>query len=182
MNNPGLDTKIWEQLCQKWTELDAKGYKINVNFNILKDPKDEKNILGIDVIQHIDKKLVTETVQHRVGEAYAALGITDLSMERLIEVYKKILKKLHHDTKPKDFDMDLSVTMTWYSATAGEVEGLLVHPDAPVQSTVLVYYRHYYILNALRDKMIESTGDAWTKVRAEYHAGDVVFYFEYEKN
>ena len=179
MNNPGIDMEIWKQLRQKWTELDAKGHKIKVDFNLLKDPRDGKNILAIDVVEHIDKKLVTETVQHKAGEAYAVLGIEGLSMERLVEVYKSMLKKLYQDAKPHDPKLEPSVTMTWHSPTAGEVEGLFIHPDAPVQSSVPVNYQHYYVLNALRDKMIESTGDAWKRVRAEYHAGDVDFYFEY---
>ena len=132
MNNPGIDLEIWKQLRQKWIELDAKGHKIKVDFKLIADSNNEKNILAIDVVQHIDNKLITETVQHKEGEAYAALGLTGLSIERLVEVYKGMMKKLHHDTKPSGFDMDLVVTMSHHSATSGELEGLLVHPDAPV--------------------------------------------------
>jgi hypothetical protein len=179
MNNPGIDLEIWEQLRKKWTDLDASGRKIKVDFKLIADPNDENKILAIDVVQHIDDKLVTETVQRTAGEAYAALGTAGLSQERLVEVYKDMMRQLHHHAKPHDFDMDLVVTMSHHSATSGEVEGLLVHPDAPVQSSVSVDYRHYYTLNALREKMIESTGDAWSKVRAVYHSGDLEFYFEY---
>jgi hypothetical protein len=93
------------------------------------------------------------------------LGLAGLSMERLVEVYKEMMNQLHHEVKPRDFDMDLVVTMSHHSATSGEVEGLLVHPDAPVQSSVSVDYRQYYMLSALREKMIESTGDAWRSAR-----------------
>jgi len=179
MNNPGIDMEIWKQLRQKWTELDGKGHKIKVDFNLLKDPTEEKNILAIDVIQHIDEKLITETVQHKAGEAYAALGIAGLSMERLVEVFKGMLKKLRREAKPRDFKTDLNVTMSYQSATSGEVEGFLINPEGSVQSSVPVNYRHYYLLNALRDKMIETTGDAWRVVRAVYHEEGVEFYFEY---
>ena len=179
MNNPGIDLEIWEQLRKKWTDLDASGHKIKVDFKLIADPKNEKNILAIDVIQNIDQKLVTETLQRNTGEAYAVLGIAGLSMERLVETYKEMMHQLHHEVKPRDFDMDLVVTMFHHSAASGEVEGLLVHPDAPVQSSVSVNYQQYYILSALREKMIESTGDAWRSVRATYHSGDLEFYFEY---
>ena len=177
MNNPGIDLEIWEHLRKKWTDLDASGHKIKVDFKLIADSKDEKNILAIDVVQHIDDKLVTETVQRIAGGAYAALGIARLSKERLEEAYKEMMKQLHSQAKQPD--MDLVVTMSHHSATSGEVEGLLVHPEAPVQSSILVNYLHYYVLNALREKMIESTGDAWSKVRAVYHSGDLEFYFEY---
>jgi hypothetical protein len=179
MNNPGIDLEIWEQLRKKWTDLEGSGHKIKVDFKLIADPKNEKNILAIDVIQNIDKKLVTETVQRNMGAAYAMLGIAGLSIERLIEVYKEMMHQLHQKVKPRDFDMDLVVTMSHHSATSGEVEGLLVHPDAPVQSSVSVDYRQYYMLSALREKMIESAGDAWRSVRATYNSGDLEFYFEY---
>lgn len=178
MNNPGIDMEIWKQLRQKWTELDAGGHTIKVDFKLIADAKDDKNILAIDVVQHIDNKLLTETVQHQAGEAYAALGIAGLSMERLVEVYKGMLNKLYSGNKPSGSAMDLVVRMTWHSPTSGELEGMLVHPDAPVQNPVAVNYRHYYVLNALREKMLATTGDAWNHVRVMYHAGDVDFYFD----
>jgi len=92
MNNPGMDMEIWKQLRQKWIDLDAKGHKIKVDFKLIADPKDEKNVLAIDVVQHIDRKLVTETVQHKSGEAYPTLGIAGLSVERLKEVFKEMMQ------------------------------------------------------------------------------------------
>ena len=142
MNNPGMDVEIWKQLRKKWTDLNESGHKIKVDFKLIADPKNEKNILAIDVMQNIDEKLVTETVQRNLGEAYAALGIAGLSMEGLVEVYKEMMHQLHHEVKPRDFDMDLVVTMFHHSGTSAEVEGLLVHPDAPVQRSVPVNYLH----------------------------------------
>jgi hypothetical protein len=179
LNNPGIDLEIWEQLKKKWSDLVAEGHQIKVDFKLIAHPNNENNILAIDVIQTIDEKVVVETVQRVVREAYAALSIAGLSMERLVEVYKEMMRQLHYHAKPHDFDMDLVVTMSHHSANSGEVEGLLVHPDAPVQSSVPVNYRYYYVLNALWEKMTESTGDAWSKVRAVYHSGDLEFYFEY---
>lgn len=177
MNNPGMDMEIWKQLRQKWIDLDAKGHKIKVDFKLIADPQNEKNILAIDVVQHIDHRLVTETVQHQAGEAYATLGIAGLSAERLKEVFKDMMQELYQQAKSKD--TELSLTMKPTSSTSGEVEGTLARINAPVQDSVLVNYRYYYVLNALRDKMSESTGKAWKKVRAAYYAGNLEFYFEY---
>ena len=171
-----MDFEIWKQLRKKWTDLDAAGHKIKVDFNLIADPNDEKNIMIIDVIQHIDDKPVTETVQRKAGEADASLGIDGLSMERLVQVFKGMMKQLYQQAQYKD--MELSVSMSPTSSTSGEVQAVLAM-DAPVQSYLLVNYRYYYVLSALREKMIEATGDAWKRARAVYHPDELEFYFEY---
>jgi hypothetical protein len=177
MNNPGIDLEIWKQLREKWTELDAKGHKIKVDFKLIADSNDKKNILAIDAVQHIDNEIVTETVQHIAGEAYPILGIAGLSMERLVEVLKEMLKKSYNEANQRD--ADLIVTMLPTSPTSGEIKAVLAKSDAPVQSSLLINYRYYYMLNALREQMVEATGDNWKQVRAVYHLGDLEFYFEY---
>ena len=179
MNNPGIDLEIWQQLKTKWTALEAAGRTVKIDFKLISDPNHENNILAIDVVQNIDNKTVVETVERMAGEAYPALGIAGLSMERLVGTYKEMMRQLHQETRPRNFDMDLVVTMSPHSGTSGEVNGLLVHPDAPVQSSVTVDYQHYYILKALREKMMAATGDAWRSVRATYQSGGLEFYFEY---
>ena len=177
MNNPGMDMEIWKGLRKKWSDLDAEGHKVKVDFKLIADPKDKNKILVIDVIQHVDDELITETVQRSPGEAYEALGIEGLSMERLVQVYKETMQKLHEVSNQRE--MDLVVTMSPTSPTSGEVRATLEKPDFPQKSTIVVNYRHYYVLNALREKMIELMGESWKQVRAVYHAGDVEFYFEY---
>lgn len=177
MNNPGIDLEIWKQLRKKWTDLDADGHKLKIDFRLIAHPNDEKNILAIDVIQNINDDVVTETVQRNAGEAYTVLGIAGLSMERLVEAYKEMLGQLHGPAKKKD--MDLIVIMSPSSPTSGEVRGYVVKPNSNIKSSVLVNYRHYYMLTALREKMIELVGDGWSKVKAIYHSGDLEFYFEY---
>ena len=179
MNNPGIDLEIWKQLRKKWSDLDASGHKLKVDFQLIAHPNDAKDIMAIDVIQHIDDELVTETVQRSAGQAYAALGIAGLSAERLVEVYKEMIGELHQQAKLRD--MDLIVTMTPTSPASGELRGHLEKADAPVRSSVLINYQHYYVLNALRDKMIERGGEGWSKVKAIHHSGDLEFYFEYER-
>jgi hypothetical protein len=177
MNNPGMDFEIFKQLRQKWTDLDAQGHTLKVDFQLVAHPTEKDNILAIDVVQHIDGKPVTETVQRKAGEAYAVLGIAGLSMEQLVDVYKGMLKELHSQADLGD--ISLTVTMKPTSPTSGEVSGLLAMPGAPEQSPVPVNYQHYYVLNALRDRMIETRGECWSEVRAVYHAGELEFSFQY---
>lgn len=177
MNNPGIDLEIWKQLRTKWTTLDASGQRIKVDFRLIGDPNDKNKILVIDVVQNINDELVTETVQRSAGEAYAVLGIAGLSMERLVEVYKEMMKQLHGEGRQRD--ADLVVTMSPSSTTSGEVKGILQKPDSDMKSSVLLNYSHYYTLNALREKMIELVGDSWIKVKAVYGPGGMEFYFEY---
>lgn len=177
MNNPGIGLEVWKKLRKKWTDLDASGHKVSVDFKLIADPNDAENILAIDVIQYIDGKPVTQTVQRNAGEAYAGLGITGFSIEQLLDAYKEMMDQLLHQSKLRD--IDVIVTMALTSSTSGEMRGHLEVPDAPVQSSVLINYQHYYLLNALREKMIELVGDSWSKVKAIYHSGDLEFHFEY---
>jgi hypothetical protein len=177
MNNPGMDFEIWKGLRRKWTGLDARGHKVKVDFQLIAHPSQKEHVLAIDVVQHIDGKPVTETVQRQAGEGYAPLGIAGLTMDRLVEVYKEMLGRLREGSRLENIDVVVSMAPT--SETSGEVSGLLVMPDAPVQSPVQVNYQHYYVLNALRERMGEMLGERWKQVRATYHEGNVEFYFEY---
>jgi hypothetical protein len=170
--------ELWERLRKKWAELEASGNKLKINFQLISDANDEKNILAIDVIQNVNNEIIIETVQRNAGEAYTPLGIAGLSIEGLVEVYKKVLEQLHRQSEQRD--MDLIVTMTPSSIISGEIKGYFKKPDADLENSVLVDYRHYYILNAIREKMKTFTGDGWSIVKAVYHSNDLEFYFEYE--
>ncbi|MBN2118140.1 MAG: hypothetical protein JW730_16305 [Anaerolineales bacterium] len=175
-NNPGIDTATWEGLRKKWSALEAAGHALKIEFKLVADPKDEENILAIDVFQHIDEEVITETVQRKAGEADATLGIAGLSMERLVVVYKGMMKQLHAQQAGRH-DAELIVTMSPSSKTSGEIRGYLEKSDG--KSSVQVDYQHYYVLNALREKMIEAVGDAWSRVRAVYGSDSLEFYFDY---
>jgi hypothetical protein len=177
VNNPGIDLAIWERLRKRWAELEKAGHKLKIDFHLLADVDNEENILAIDVIQNIDNEVITETVERNSGEADAMLGIAGLSVERLIEVYKEMMHQLHHQIKQQD--ADLIVTMAPSSPTSGEIRGYVQKSNSDIKSSVLVNYQHYYMLNTLREKMIESAGDGWSKVTAVYRSGDLEFYFEH---
>jgi hypothetical protein len=177
MNNPGMDFEIWKRLREKWTEMDAKGHKLKIDFQLIAHPTEKNNVLAIDVIQYIDGKPVTETVQREARQAYALLGIDKLSQESLTEIFKAMMLQL--GTQSKLSDVEVVVTMSPTSPTSGELTGYLQVPDAPVQTPVLLNFQYYYVLSALRDKMIESSGKPWSQVRAVYHSGNLDFHFEY---
>ena len=177
MNNAGIDQVTWKRLRNKWSELQKNGHELTVDFRLLAENNDEKKVLAIDVIQKIDDEMVTETVQRRAEEAYTTLGIAGLSQERLVDVYKEMMGQLHRQLKLKK-DVDLIVISSPSSPLSGEVRGYTEGRDSGVKSSVLVNYQHYYMLSALREKMLESTGDSWSKVKAVYRSGDLEFYFE----
>jgi hypothetical protein len=174
MKNPGIDTAIWENLRKRWTELDATGHTLKVDFQLVGNPRDETDILAIDVVQHVDEEVIIETVQRNAGEAYEILGIAGLSLERLTAVYQEMLEE-HYRQQAKPGDTVLVVTMSPSSETSGEIRGYI--RNSGVQSSVLLNYQHYYLLNALREKMIEA-GKGWSKVRAVYDGNHLEFYFD----
>lgn len=177
MNNPGLDLTIWEQLKQKWDELDRNGHSIKIDFKLIVDKDEEDKTLAIDVIQKIDDEFFTETVQHEIGEGYEPLGIDSLSLEQLVEVYKEKLHQLHKESNMPY--AHLVVTMTPYSSSSGETQGYLEKRNKNQKRSVPVDYQHYYLLNAIRDKMIDLVGEGWRQVKAVYWKDALQFYFEY---
>lgn len=178
MKNPGIDLKTWENMRKRWIELDATGHTLKVDFHLVGNPEKKTDILAIDVIQHIDEEVVTETVQRKAGEAYTTLGIAGLSVERLVDVYKEMLEKLYGQ-QAKPGDATLVVTMSPSSETSGETRGYI--QNSGVQSSLPVDYQHYYVLNALRERMFEAAGMGWNRVRVVYRPGTLEFYFDDQK-
>ncbi len=177
MNNPGIDLEIWKHLRKKWSDLDASGHQVSVQFKLITDPHVTNKVLAIDVIQKIDDETFTETVQHIAGEAYMTLGIADTSTEHLAEIYKQTLRQIHSQNGQKDAVLIVSMSPT--SPTSGEVQAVLKKKDPASKKNLEVNYIHYYILNALREKMVEIKGAAWNKVNAVYQQDDLKLYFEY---
>lgn len=177
MKNPGIDLEIWKRLRKKWADLNVNGHKVSVRFDLITHPDDNKNILAIDVIQTIDNELVIETIQRDTGEAYAVLGINGLSRERLEKVYEDIVLSLFLQTTQRDTTMTVNMSPT--SPTSGELRGFLEKHNSDSKESVQLNYQHYYILNALREKMIEQLGENWDEVKVVCRADHVEFYFDY---
>ena len=177
MNNPGIDTDIWEGLRKKWSELEAAGHAVKIDFKLIADSKDENSILAIDVIQHVDEEVITETVQRQAGEAYETVGVAGLSMENLVALYDKMLDQVYFQQEDRS-ELNLIVTMSPSSKTSGELRGYVERPEGG-KSSLQLDYQHYYVLNALREKMKEMLGEEWREIRAAFVSRRLEFYFDY---
>jgi len=173
MNTPGINQEIWQSLRKKWADLESSGHKVRLEFQLLSDPNDKNNIFAIDVVQKIDDGVVVETVQRNAGEAYTALGIDRLSAEQLEETYVDIANSLYEP------GATLTLTMSPTSDTSGELRGVLRKQNSDVKTSIPVNYHHYYILNALREKMSGQLGKSWRKVKVVCDGKDVEFSFDY---
>ena len=175
MKKPGIDLMIWKQLKEKWAKLDANGCSLRIDFKLITDDSEKDKTLAIDVVQTIDDEIFVETVQRRKDEAYAALGISELSVKRLKDVYKEMMAQLHGGFGQPE--SDLVITMSPTSEISGEVTGYLQSHNEPVKQAVLTNYQHYFVLSALREKMIEQDGENWGQIKAVYKPDVVEFYF-----
>jgi hypothetical protein len=173
MNNPSMDLETWKQLRTKWADLHSSGRNVNVEFQLLSDPNDKNNILAIDVVQTIDNEIVVETVQRNAGEACTTLGISGLSVEQLEDAYADIANSLY------EHGGTLTVTMSPTSATSGELRGVLRRQNSDTTRSIPVNYHHYYILNALREKMSEQRGQNLGLIKAVCRGDDVEFSFDF---
>lgn len=177
MKNPGIDVKVWKQLREKWIKLDADGHSLKIAFKLVTNDSEQDKTLALDVVQVIDDDIIVETVQRKKGEAYPALGIARLSVEYLKDIFTEMMTQLHGQAGQPE--SDLVITMSPTSETSGEVAGYLQSHDEPVKLAVMTNYQHYYVLNALRERMIEELGENWKRVKAVYKQERVEFYFEY---
>ena len=96
MNNTNVETLIWKRFKKKWAGLDTSAQDIDIDFKLIVNGDDKEKTLAIDVIQKIDDEIFTETVQRLAGEAYKMLGISGLSKEHLVEIYKEKLHTLQN--------------------------------------------------------------------------------------
>jgi hypothetical protein len=177
MNNPGIDLEIWRQLKKKWTDLDANGDQLKVEFKLIADPKDNKKILIIDVVQKINEEIVVQTVQRTPGEADSILRIIGLSMEQLVEVLKNMMHQLYNQQGQSD--SKLTISMSPSSPASGEVKGTLETHGSNAKTSVPVNYQHFCVLSAIRTKMIELLGDSCIEIRAVYRPELLESYCEY---
>lgn len=178
MKKSNIDLTVWEHLTEKWARLHADGHSLKIDFSLITNDNEKDKTLAIDVVQTIDDEIIVETVQRRKGEAYAALGIciSELSAERLKDVYKEMMTQLHGRLGQPE--SDLIITMSPTSEISGEVAGYLQSRDEPVKKPVLTNYQHYYVLNALREKMIEQMGKNWRQVKVIYKPDVLEYFFE----
>ena len=177
MNNTNVETLIWKRFKKNWAELDANAQDIEIEFKLIINGDDKEKTLAIDVIQKIDDEIFTETVQRVAGEVYKMLGISGLSKEHLVEIYKEKLHTLQNQANR--LDTRLIVTMKPTSPISGEVKAYFDEQEKNQKDYIQVDYQHYYLLNAIWDKMVDLAGSTWSQVKAVYWKNTLEFYFEH---
>ena len=105
------------------------------------------------------------------------MGITGMSMENLVATYKKILQRVH--PRPYQPDIKLVITMSPSSPSSGELKAFLVSSDGVIQNSILITYQHYYMLNAIRNKLTEIVGEKCSQIKAVFCQGELDFFFEH---
>ena len=69
--------------------------------------------------------------------------------------------------------------MTPTSPISGEVKAYFDEQEKNEKDFIQVDYQHYYLLNAIREKIVDLTGSTWSQIRAVYWQDTLEFYFEH---
>lgn len=158
-----MNTEIWTALRQKWARLDAEGHNVKVEFNILKDPKDETKDLAIDVSQNIDGEWVVQTVQRQAQEAYPVIGIEGLVLDELINLAGQVVNSVTQPiTGQATYDDEMHLFMKRISPETSEIYGHVISKTGE-KVGIRTNCQHYYVLN----EILEQT----STIRQEEYAG-----------
>ena len=179
MNEPEMNKEVWIALRQKWAALDAGGHTVKVEFNILKDPQDPARDLAIDVAQKIDGEWVVQTVQRQPGEAYPVLGIEGLGLEQLADVAGQAVTSVSEPvTGQKTFAEELHLLMKRISPESAEISGHIISKTGE-KIGVRANYQHYYVLNAVLERMSLITREEYSGLELHRDKGDGRVYFRF---
>ncbi len=172
MNNPGLKEEVWTALHQKWATLVDQGHTLKVEFKILKDPHDEAKALAIDVAQNVDGEWVVQTVQRQVQEAYPAIGIEGLGLDRLINLASDVVDSV---TKPitgrETYDDEMHLFMKRISPESSEIYGHIIS-KAGEKVGVRSNYQHYYVLNEILEQIAKIMREEYSELQVHRDKDD----------
>ena len=172
MNNPGLKEEIWTDLRQKWAGLVAKGHTVKVEFNILKDPKDETRDLAIDVAQNIDGEWVVQTVQRQARGAYAVIGIEGLMLDQLINLAGHVVGFVTEPiTGRETYDDEIHLFMKSISTETSEVYGHVISKTGKKMG-VRANYQHYYVLNEILEQTSKIMKEEYSEIQLHRNKDD----------
>jgi flavoprotein len=172
MNKPEMNKEIWIALRQKWTALDAEGHAVKVEFNILKDPKDESGDLAIDVAQSIDGEWVVQTVQRQPKEAYPVIGIEGLSLDQLTDLASQAVNSVTEPiTGMGTCDDEMHLFMKRISAETSEVYGYIIS-EAGQKIGIRSNYQHYYVLNEILEQKAKMMQEEYSEIQVHREKGD----------
>src|SRR5687767_11843492 len=172
MNHPEMNKEIWTALRQKWAKLDAAGHSVKVEFNVLKDPKDEARDLAIDVAQNIDGEWVVQTVQRQPREAYPVVGIDGLSLDQLTDLASQVVNSI---TEPiivmGTSDDEMHLFMKRISAETSEVYGYIISKTGQ-KIGIRSNYQHYYVLNEILEQKAKVMQEEYSELQVHRNKGD----------
>jgi hypothetical protein len=172
MNNPGLKEEIWTDLRQKWAGLVAEGHSLKVEFNILKDPKDETRDLAIDVAQNIDGEWVVQTVQRQARGAYAVIGIEGLMLDQLINLAGHVVDSITEPlTSREAYDDEMHLFMKSISPETSEIYGHVISKTGEKMG-VRANYQHYYVLNEILEQISKIMKEEYAEIQLHRNKDD----------
>lgn len=172
MNNPGIREEIWLALRQKWADLTSDGHKVEVEFKLIQDPKDRSKTLAIDVAQNIDNEWLVQTVQHKAGEAYKAVGIEGFDLNPLLYTVGQVVNSLTEPiTGHGTVDDEMHVFMKRISPESAEVYGHIISKSGE-KIGVRANYRHYYVINALLEEVSRIMKEEYSEIQLHRQKGD----------
>lgn len=172
MNNPGIKEEIWLALRQKWNNLVAEGHKVNVEFIIVKDPREESKAIAIDVAQNIDGDWHVQTVQREVREAYPVIGIDEAGLNQLLNLVDDTVNSV---TKPingrETYNDEMHIFMKRISPETSEIHGYVISKTGE-KIGIRSNYQHYYIINALLEEISKIMKEEYTEIQLHRNKDD----------
>lgn len=172
MNNPGIREDVWSDLRQKWDALLSEGHQVKVEFKIIRDPEDKSRTLAIDVAQNIDNDWYVQTVQHKAGEAYQAVGIEGFTLNPLLYTVGEVVNSLTEPiTGHATFDDEMHVFMKRISPENAEISGHIIS-ESGEKIGIRANYRHYYVINALLEEVSRIMKEEYSEIQLHRQKDD----------
>ena len=176
-NNPGIDESMWKALNQKWSNLVTNEHNLEIDFRLITDPSDSSFVLAVDIQQKIDGNWTVQTVQRERNEASRILGIHDMSLDELINVFKKRLKEYKHHLP----QAEIVTFAQFHGEKTGETRKIEISQENNEEYSVQTSYADYYILSAIGEKIAELTGDIVSEIQVvkNFPTSGIEYYFIY---
>jgi len=171
MNNPGIKEEIWLALRQKWDKLVADGHTLQVEFNILTDPKDTQGY-AIDVAQNIDGEWFVQTVQRQAREAYPVLGMEGMDLDQLLALADQVVGSITEPiTGRKTYDDELHIFMKRISPETSEIHGYIISKEDE-KIGIRASHQHYYVINEILEQISQTMKEEYAEIQLHRNKDD----------
>ncbi len=161
-----MKEEIWTALREKWTQLDAEGHTVKVDFQLLNDPANKTNVLAIDAAQNIDGEWFVQTEQRQPKEAYPLLRIEGLELEQLTELAAQAINSLVQLVIGEGASEDeMHLFLKWVSPASAEVHGYVLSKNGE-RISLRTNYQHYSLLNEILEQTSQLRGERYAGLEA----------------